>query len=326
MLRIFFSRDDVARTRVAPAPDPMWELVLSLHLLQGRLGKPYFGNWRRTVGQALTGTPLASRMRTLLAMCPPRGYFPDFLTPPDGLDGLPAGLDALRHTPAAVLERDLNRLSAQAPAPDGAADLARGRSGALIELTTTMSDYYGVAVEPYWPRVLAATDADRARRGRAVLDGGAEGLLASLRPMMRWQDSHLDVDYPVNQEMHLNNRGLLLVPSYFCWGSPVTLLDEDMPPVLIYPIERLPVPPRDDGAPDLVALAALLGSTRAAILAAVATGGTTTELARRVGVSPAAVSQHTSVLRAAGLLYSQRDRNSVLHTMTPLGFAVLRGG
>ena len=35
MLTIHFSQEDILRTRVAPAADPVWELVLSLHLLQG---------------------------------------------------------------------------------------------------------------------------------------------------------------------------------------------------------------------------------------------------------------------------------------------------
>jgi hypothetical protein len=31
-LRLVFNRDDLARVRLAEAPDPMWELVLSVHL------------------------------------------------------------------------------------------------------------------------------------------------------------------------------------------------------------------------------------------------------------------------------------------------------
>jgi DNA-binding transcriptional ArsR family regulator len=42
-----------------------------------------------------------------------------------------------------------------------------------------------------------------------------------------------------------------------------------------------------------------------------------------LGISPAAASQHASVLRNAGLLVTRRDRNTVLHTLTPLGSAML---
>jgi DNA-binding transcriptional ArsR family regulator len=40
-------------------------------------------------------------------------------------------------------------------------------------------------------------------------------------------------------------------------------------------------------------------------------------------VSPASISQHTAVLRDAGLIRSSRLGKSVVHTMTPLGVALL---
>jgi DNA-binding transcriptional ArsR family regulator len=130
------------------------------------------------------------------------------------------------------------------------------------------------------------------------------------------------VDYPVRQEMFLNGRGLLFVPSYFCVKYPVTLLDGDLPPVIVYPADR-PDMPLPDGSRR--ALAALLGSTRSAVLVAIGDGCSTTDLARRVGISPAAASQHATVLRNAGLITSHRDANMMLHTLTQLGISVLNG-
>jgi DNA-binding transcriptional ArsR family regulator len=163
-----------------------------------------------------------------------------------------------------------------------------------------------------------------------MLDGGAEGLLASLRPNMRWADGVLEVlDYPDSRELRLDGRGLLLVPSFFCARTPVALLDPSLPPVLVYPVDRLgglrPEPGNAGraGAGQREALSALLGRTRAAVLEAAHEGCTTGEVARRLDISAAAASQHTAVLRNAGLLVSHRDRNTVLHTLTPLGRAVL---
>ena len=51
---------------------------------------------------------------------------------------------------------------------------------------------------------------------------------------------------------------------------------------------------------------------------------TTSELARFLGVSPATATHHTTVLRDAGLSTSRRLQNTVLHTLTPLGAAMLR--
>jgi DNA-binding transcriptional ArsR family regulator len=195
-----------------------------------------------------------------------------------------------------------------------------------------MDRYRTLALAPYWSRIQAAVDADRTRRARALLDGGVEGLLASLRPTMRWDAGVLEVlDYPDTRELHLDGRGLLLVPSFFCARTPVALLDPALPPVLVYPVDRLGglVPEPGNGAGPASAtggreaLAALLGRTRAAVLEATDDGCTTGEVARRLRISPAAASQHTTVLRNAGLLVSHRERNTVLHTLTPLGRAVL---
>jgi DNA-binding transcriptional ArsR family regulator len=136
---------------------------------------------------------------------------------------------------------------------------------------------------------------------------------------MRWQPPVLHVDYPVDQDLYLNGRGLLLVPSFFCWGRPVTLLDADLPPVLIYAIDH-DVPNSNDQM-----LGSLIGRTRAALLRRIGATCTTTELARWLEVSQASVSQHTAVLRDAGLISTRRNGGSVLHSLTPLGIALLSG-
>ncbi|MDG4802821.1 helix-turn-helix domain-containing protein [Micromonospora sp. WMMD980] len=330
MLKIIFSSEDILRTRVAPAADPLWELVLSLHLLQGRGRDPLLTTWRRGVARGLRTDTGAERYRLLLALNPPRGYFPDFLTPSASREGFEAGLEAVRGTPLGMLRRDLTVLAGETALPPSASALARGEPEVLQDLTETMARYQELAVTPYWARVQAAVEADRSRRARAMLDGGAEGLLASLKPAMRWADGVLEVlDYPDTRELHLDGRGLLLVPSFFCSRTPVALLDPSLPPVLVYPVDRLGgLTPeagggRESDAAQREALAALLGRTRAAVLQVADEGCTTGEMARRLHISAAAASQHTAVLRNAGLLVSNRDRNTVLHTLTPLGRAVL---
>jgi DNA-binding transcriptional ArsR family regulator len=327
VLRIVFSGEDILRTRVAPGPDPVWELVLSLHALQERSSDPLTAGWRRTVVDRLRRSGAGEGLRLLFALAPPRGYFPDFLTPPQGLGGFEAGLAAVRDTPTPRLHRDLTLLAAGTDLPEGATALARGEPAARVELTDSMRRYGALALDPYWSPIRAAVEADRTRRARALLDGGVEALLTSLRPVARWAGGVLEIqDYPTSRELDLAGRGLLLVPSFFCAGTPVALLDPELPPVLVYPVDRLAAltTPAPAGA-GRGALVALLGRTRAAVLAASDTGCTTGEVARRLRISPASASQHTAVLRNAGLLVSQRDRNTVLHTLTPLGRAVLDG-
>ncbi|WP_432249567.1 ArsR/SmtB family transcription factor [Streptomyces sanyensis] len=323
MLRIHFQADDLARVRMAAGPDPLWESILSFHRLRDRRGAHVFGDWRSEVRVRLKG-----ETRLLAQLVPPRGYFPDFLTPSEGRDGLEAGLEALRATPVPRLRAELALVAAhRSPLrtlPARLLAIAEGRGEALGRLADTLRAYFLAALEPYWPHVQARVEADRAARGRALLDGGAGELLASLPPVLRWRAPVLEADYPVDRELHLGGRGLLLLPSFFCRGTPVVLRDPQLPPVLVYPVQHGSESAIADAAGP--SLGRLVGHTRSAVLQAIRHGCTTSELARRAGVSLASASQHAAVLRDAGLVVTLRHGNAVLHTLTPLGAALLRGG
>lgn len=322
MLRIVFTSDDIARTRVAPSADPVWETVLSLHVLRNRVREPTLARWSQDARGRLRRDGGAASMRLFFAINPPKGYFPDFLTPADSAQGFEAGLDAIRATPVTNLRRDLSLVAEERTLPTTAASLADGATDAVAHLTESMRRYQELVVAPYWSLVQAAVAADRAARARSLLDGGTEGLLAGLRPSIRWRSGVLEVhDYPTDRELHLDGRGLTLVPAFFCARTPVALVDPTLPPVLVYPVDRLAA--LSDRSGGRAALAALMGRTRALVLDVVGDGGSTGEIARRLGISPAAASQHATVLREAGLLVSRRDANTVLHTLTPLGRALL---
>ncbi|MFI7705594.1 hypothetical protein [Nonomuraea sp. NPDC049480] len=131
---------------------------------------------------------------------------------------------------------------------------------------------YEQLVEPHRLVIETAAGRDRRIRTSAFARGGVEGMLASLRPMMSWSAGELCVPGHRGQEWHLRGRGLLLVPSYFCVGGPLTMLDPELPPVLVYPVQRgVDVLPYN-GAASLTALDALAGTTGAAVLDAVGAG------------------------------------------------------
>ncbi|MEU8763977.1 helix-turn-helix domain-containing protein [Streptomyces sp. NPDC048659] len=322
MLRIHFSGNDLAGVRMAAQPDVLWETILSFHRLRDRRGPMVYGEWRSEAR-----VRLGAETRLLAALVPGRGYFPDFLTPPQGVLGVDEGLDAIRATPPGRIHAELALLGAtragRPAVPAALRALAEGASEPLGRLVGALRGYHRAAVEPYWSHVRARVEADRALRGRALLDGGAEELLDSLPPMLRWRSPVLEADYPVERDVHLDGRGLLLQPSYFCRGTPVVLRDPGLPPVLVYPVTHSEAPTvREPGLPSL---AKLVGHTRSAVLSAIGEGGTTSELARRAGVSLASASQHAGVLREAGLVTTLRHGNAVLHTLTPLGAALLGG-
>ena len=63
----------------------------------------------------------------------------------------------------------------------------------------------------------------------------------------------------------------------------------------------------------------LLGRARAELLEALRSPATTTDLARALGVTPSAVSQHLGVLRESGLVARERSGRNVLYMTTALG-------
>lgn len=324
-VRFVFEADDLARTQVASAPDPLWETLLSLHVLQEREGKAAFGRWRERTRSLLP----ASVRHHLCALAPPRGYSPDFLTPSESANGLEAGLEALLSTPGKRLRTDLRRLAVNRHVPEWARDI---RPRGLKRLAEAVGSYHRRAIAPYHAQIRGHLEADRAERAHRVLNGGVEHLLDGLHPKLRWEPPVLEIRGTlVDREVRLGGRGLRLVPSFFCRRKPVTLRDASLQPVLVYPVEHQP----GWDEPDVRARArpeaeespcvALLGRTRAAALEAVASGCTTSELARRLNISPATATHHTAILREAGLITSHRSGASVHHTLGSLGSALLRG-
>ncbi|MEK8145793.1 transcriptional regulator [Streptomyces sp. M10(2022)] len=193
-----------------------------------------FGAWRQWAWPRLSGS-----RRLLSCLLPPRGYSPDFLTPTYGdRRTLQAAVDTLMSTPPQRLRADLTQLASSLQLPSWVGSLAGGDAESLRRLGGAVQTYQTEALAPYWQRVHAHIDADRAVRLRSLLEGGIEGLLAGLGPQVRWRPPVLEVTYPVDQQLLLRGRGLVLQPSFFCWPTPITLADGELPPVLVYPIDH----------------------------------------------------------------------------------------
>jgi DNA-binding transcriptional ArsR family regulator len=320
-LRIHFTTEDMARVVVADRPDPMWETLLSLHLLHSHDSPLLFDRWRQRIGKAATEVWGGLRL-----LAPPRGYSPDFLTPLTAEGTVEEGLQALLRTPRRQLRKDMTELSGARRPPAWARALADGEPPALTTLAKALRQHHDIAVAPFWTQIRAQCEASRMSIGRVLLHGGFARLTSTLHGTLRWDPpvlhvcgSHLDGD------LRLDGRGLRLVPSFFCWPGPTLLKDPDLPPVLIHPVDHDPrwLTRTSAGADPHRALAELLGQTRAAILRATADGCSTTGLARRCRVSPATVSHHAGILREGRLITTRRTGGSVLHVLAPLGAALL---
>ncbi|GAB2791556.1 ArsR/SmtB family transcription factor [Amycolatopsis magusensis] len=325
MLRIHFSVEDLVRIRILDQPQSMWELLLSLHLVQTTQGDPVFGRWRRDLRRRLTPT---TRMLTTLAR--PKGYSPDFLTPATDAPGLEAGLESLLSTSREQLRTDMSKLAAQVDLPPWASSVADGGRHTMRHLAVALREYHTAAVEPYWRSISCHVRADRDRRIETAATGGMESVLESLHPAVRWKSPVLEVAYPVEQDLHLEGRGLVLVPSFFCWRLPISLADQSRRPMLVYPVQRdtdwaIGDEQRSGTSARTRSLTVLMGPTRATVLQTIGRTPriTTTELARAVGISLAGASQHATVLRNAGLVRTDRGYRSAVHQVSRLGADLL---
>ncbi|OQR61520.1 ArsR family transcriptional regulator [Streptomyces maremycinicus] len=320
MLRFHFTAEDLARTRVATAPHPLWEIAASLHRFQTRSGRWNYAEWYGRACENLQETGLALPVRTMLLPLFPRArYFADFLTPFEGVDGLESALEAILATPDRQVNHEMARAARASRAPSWTLRVAeQPLRGDLVKL---LRAYHRTVITPHAEDIQESFQVERARHARSMLADGTAGLLADLSPAIRWRHPVLEVpDYPAESDVHLDGRGLLLIPSYFCWKSPIALADPCLPPVLVYPVHKvLTAAFKQDEA----ALHALLGRSRAVILRAAATGVTTSEAARRAGVSTGTATHHTRALRDSGLITTHRRANTVLHTLTTLGAALL---
>ncbi|WP_234340390.1 winged helix-turn-helix domain-containing protein [Streptomyces sp. TP-A0875] len=326
--RIHFTLEDLARTRVAP-PAPLMELGAAVRSLQDRSHPVRFGAWRRA---AYTRLDPAARM--VLDLIPAGGWAPTFLTTADS-GGPHELLERVRAVPRSRIREDLAHVAEWRPLPSWAHNLADD-SDLLRQLCDGLEHVHAVLLSPHWAQVVSEAAADRTKRMRQVLVGGMEHLLASLHPRrIRWNPPVLEVAMQsgFDGDLHLEGRGLLLIPSVFASEAPAIDIDARPQPVVRYPLGQgdsslpplLTRPPHPAPPGSRSPVVPLLGQTRAAVLHTIADhpGSSTKELAGLLGISPPSASEHATTLRAAGLVRTVRERNTALHSLTPLGLALL---
>ncbi|MEU5193494.1 winged helix-turn-helix domain-containing protein [Streptomyces scabiei] len=208
-----------------------------------------------------------------------------------------------------------------------------------VQLLSTVRDFSELAVAPHWERIRGHLDGARESLRDAMCRGGVGALLDSLGPGIRWKAPVLEIAGVGAGELELGGRGLVLVPALFLRraghvmragrnfpGRPPLLMVPDRPrPEELSGLLAETETMRGGRREDADNLAVLMGRTRAAVLRAVREGCGNAALAARLGVTTAAVSQHTTILRAAGLISTHRSGSHAVHTVTHLGRMLLRG-
>lgn len=316
-VQVPFTADDVARTRFAVSP--MWEVVTSFRLLTRPSVPAPYDRWAARVRPLVRSAGL-DRGR-LADLVPPDGFLADLLTPlpATAFPTLAEELAAVRATDPAHLVEDVDALVADGRVP--AARLAPLReadpAATLAQVADEAARYWEIALAPWWSRIRTVLEADVFQRARSVAGLGAAQVLNELHESVSWDEGTLNL---VRRSCKVTRQGagagLVLVPSVFLRDRVLTRTTPPDPPQLAYPALGAGTvwEPRPAGRLD--ALAAVLGRSRALLLAELDSPASTTQLAQRAGLTAAGVSQHLTAMRDAGLVSAHRAGRSVLYART----------
>ncbi|MEV5961706.1 winged helix-turn-helix domain-containing protein [Kribbella sp. NPDC051952] len=315
MIRIHFTPADLGRVTFPAEPSPLWEAALAARALGDRAIPPVARRWRRDAGRRLRPS-----MRPLFKLIAPAGQFPDFLTP--DVRGLEPAVEALMDTPTEVIRDELGPWLPADIEPFMRGLLA-GAPGSRRALGAAVRDFHQQVLVPSSAELDRRYGADLALRSHTLLHGGVDALLAALHPDVEWSTPVLTTHGLTpgrTLNIHLDGRGLQLYPSPLV-ADCLALDSPNHRPVLVYPCTDHPA--EDPGTTD--ALADLLGRTRAQVLRSLRVPASTTQLARRLTISLPSTSDHTRILRAAGLITTHRSQGSTLHSLTPAARQLLTG-
>ncbi len=267
--------------------DPLWEALLSMHVLQTDTASAVFGPWRGAIRSRL-----AAPARELLRLAPPRGYSP--ASSPRLAGRRPGGGDrgaAVHPARTAPTRSGRTRGGGTAVTFLGPA-AGRGDRDAVARLHTNRTD-------PCRNTIRTRLNAEHALPERFLTGSRLFDLLSRLHSCLSWQPPVPEVSGPGRPARRPGPARPAVV---LLLASPSLLKDPALPVVVVYPMAHGTAVGRPSRPHP--SLGALVGQTRTEVLESLAAhhAMTTTELAHGVGVAPATASHHAGVLREAGLL------------------------
>ncbi|WP_216322469.1 ArsR/SmtB family transcription factor [Deinococcus aestuarii] len=322
MIALTLAARDLTQLRFAFSP--LWEVVASLRTLRAPPSRAIHAAWARRAREVVSPADLPH----LFALVPPQGYAPNFLTPPPStpFPEVAAELAVLRATPPDLVVAEVREALAAHPTPDAArlAPYLTRPEASLAALADVLERYWEAALAPEWPRLRRVLERDVQFRARTLALYGPETLFAELHPLTRYRDGVLTVGLDHWEwRGSAAGRGLLLLPSVFAWPDLYVTVEAPWQPTVAYSAWGSAnlwwdEPP---GAPQVARV--VMGERRAALLSLLCVPLTTQELARRLGLTPSAVSQQVGTLRAVGLVTSSRSGRYVWHQLSVRGLQVL---
>jgi len=316
---------ELAATRFAASPlCETIRAVLSLARPQPpSVNRPWVDWARHQLGQRPLRVP---RLWPLIVNGLPS--FPEFLMPaPESQWPLFADeLARVAATAAEPVRASLCRVFGEGPWPDSARELFERPGKSLREIAAELAECH----ERHWERIRAALDADIAYRTGVLASGGARHLFADMHPDLSWGAGTLtlrDADTGDSVcQVRKGPDGVVLMPCVFAWPDVSVSKATSTQTTLLYPARGAANvwSPLDDHGLRGTPAEHLLGVPRARLLGALRSPATTSTLARQLGVTPSAVSQHLTFLHRGQLVQRQRRGRAVLYQTSDLGLALLQ--
>jgi DNA-binding transcriptional ArsR family regulator len=330
VISISLTTEDLTKVRLAPSP--LWETVASFAvLLHHDVRETVHAPWVTRTRRVLPGTDLSP---LLAAMCLEK-HCPDFLTPPPAASvaTFEEELERVRATPPEIVHREVWMLIRTEREQFGPLPAEKERlletylkdpEGTLRRLVDALRRYHDLVIAPYWPRMREHLEGDTIKRGQALAFGGVEALLSGLHPKASYEGGTLELEKAYEAVIEPAGRGITLVPCVFVWPKIDVLVQPGYRPTLAYgPRGVANLWTSSSPPPDGTALGAALGPGRASVLKNLLVPTTTSELARQLRLSPAAVSAHLSRLKAAGLVEPHRNGKRVYYRLSGAGESLL---
>ncbi|MDT0342279.1 DUF5937 family protein [Streptomyces litchfieldiae] len=301
--------------RIRFAVSPLDETMAAVQVLLGLRGHPAHAPWRAEVAATARELPI-TELRQVLSGA---SYITDFLgPPPTGPETTAeAQLAEVRRTPPAQVAAELSLVDADLTGLPEDPATARDLLADQMELA------WSHLVAPFWPRLRDLLAADITYRAHRLAVGGIAEALGDLHTRVRLVNDALVVRSATRSRTVLDERGLLFVPSAFAWPRIGVIVVPPWQPALLYPARGVGSLWSREGTTEDRRLAAVVGRTKALLLAALDEPASTTALARRLDLSPGTVSEHLTALREAGILTADRNGRTVLYRRTSLADALL---
>jgi DNA-binding transcriptional ArsR family regulator len=322
IVEIALSKSDLVHIRFAHSP--VQELLASLLVLRHPSRHQIYRSWRDGVQAEVRG----SRVSLLTAILPGDSIPYEFLAPRPtrSWSVLTEELATIATTPAATVRRQIEDAHPDGTIPSAVQNLYDDPPACLPIIAQQMAAYWRRAIEPVWPRLRALCAADVAHRMEHFVTGGLTLVLSNLHADVSFDGDVLRMIHrpsTVNRVADAYGAGVLLVPCAFSWPALHLSGSESGRLALRYPPRGVANLGRKTEADTGAGLHALMGRTRSTLLATLGLPATTSGLASRLKLSPAAVSQHLQILKGARLVETHRRGREVLYQRTPMASALL---